>query len=271
MISLTERFENMTETEGVDIIKELPQAQLYEAKTKIDNLQSLNCALETENMELKNQVTRLIKDNYELAQCLKSFTEDDLKSQRRLDLAPQPSEPGSVHVPPADGHEEQKRENKADQKILTYPPSSKKLKQSTQTCAQQQQPKSNKQQQANRIRQQQQPTKKQDQVEKIERSKEQARPTIIIAGDSMVRNMKGWLMSRRKSVKVQTFPGANTDEMEIFIKPLINRNPQHLVLHCGTNNLAYKDPEDVAGNIIGMVQEIKKTWYWLLCLHFDHP
>ena len=65
----------------------------------------------------------------------------------------------------------------------------------------------------------------------------------------MVRNMKGWLMSRRKAVKVQTFPGANTDEMEIFIKPLINRNPQHLVLHCGTNDLAYKDPEDVARNI----------------------
>ena len=156
-----------TETEGVDIIKELPQAQLYKAKAKIDDLQSLNCALETENMELKNQVTRLIKDNYELAQCLKSFTEDDLKSQRRLDLAPQPPEPGSVHVPPADGHVEQKRENKADQKILTYPPSSKNLKQSTQICAQQQQVKSNKQQQANRIRQQQQLTKKQDQVKKL--------------------------------------------------------------------------------------------------------
>ena len=105
MISLTERFENMTETEGVDIIKELPQAQLHEAKAKIDELQSLNCALETESMELKNQVTRLIKNNYELAQCLKTFTEDDLKSQRRFDLAPQPPEPGSVHVPPADGHE----------------------------------------------------------------------------------------------------------------------------------------------------------------------
>ena len=61
VISLTERFENMAETEGADIIKELPQAQLYEAKAKIDDLQSLNCALETENMELKNQVTRMIK------------------------------------------------------------------------------------------------------------------------------------------------------------------------------------------------------------------
>ena len=69
--------------------------------------------------------------------------------------------------------------------------------------------------------------------------------------------MKGWLMSRRKSVKVQTFPGANIDKMDIFVKPLINRNPQHLVLHCVTNDLAYKDPEDVSRNIIRMVQEIK--------------
>ena len=53
-------------------------------------------------------------------------------------------------------------------------------------------------------------------------------------------------------------PRANTDEMEVFIKPLINRNPQHLVLHCGTHDLAYKDTEDVAGNIIRIVQEIKK-------------
>ena len=86
----------------------------------------------------------------------------------------------------------------------------------------------------------------------------EVRPTIIIAGDSMVRSTKGWLLSRRKSVKVQTFSGATTDEMEVFIRPLINRYPQHPVLHCGTNDLAYKDPEDVAGNIIRMVQEIKK-------------
>ena len=86
----------------------------------------------------------------------------------------------------------------------------------------------------------------------------EVRPTIIIAGDSMVRSMKGWLLSRRKSAKVQTFPGATTDEMEVFIKPLINRYPQHPVLHCGTNDLAYKDLEDVGGNIIRMVQAIKK-------------
>ena len=78
----------MTETEGVDVIKELPpppppppQAQLYELKAKIDDLRGLNCALET---GFKNQASRLINNNYELAQCLKSFTEDDLKTREDL-------------------------------------------------------------------------------------------------------------------------------------------------------------------------------------------
>ena len=173
---------------------------MYEAKAEIDDLQSLNCARETENLELKNQVTRLIKNNYELAQCLKTFTEDDLKSQRRFDLAPQPPEPGSVHVPPADGHEgktssvqqytvpkgnginkdpakshggiteEQKGETKLTKKSSLIP-HLQKLKRSTQTCAQQQQPKSNKQQQAKRIRQQQQPTKSKIKSKKLKNLK----------------------------------------------------------------------------------------------------
>ena len=53
-------------------------------------------------MELKNQVSRLIKNYYELAQCLRTFTEDDLKSQA---LPPQPEPSGTVlqESSPADG------------------------------------------------------------------------------------------------------------------------------------------------------------------------
>ena len=102
----------------------------------------------------------MIKTNYGLAQYLKTFTENDLKSQRRFDLASQPKpsgtvsqEPGSVHVRPADGDEgkrssvqqrtvpktdginkdpakshgsktEQKGENKTNQNLITYLPPS---------------------------------------------------------------------------------------------------------------------------------------------------
>ena len=53
-------------------------------------------------MELKNQVSRLIKNYYGLAQCLRTFTEDDLKIHS---LPPQPEPSGTVlqEPGPADG------------------------------------------------------------------------------------------------------------------------------------------------------------------------
>ena len=61
------------------------------------------------------------------------------------------------------------------------------------------------------------------------------KPGIFIAGDSMVRELKGKLMSRNKSVKVYSFSGATADDMESFLVPLLNK--MHIMLHVGTNNL----------------------------------
>ena len=43
---------------------------------------------------------------------------------------------------------------------------------------------------------------------------------IIIAGDSLLKNINGWLMSRSKRVKVHSFPGATVCDMEDYLKPL---------------------------------------------------
>ena len=40
---------------------------------------------------------------------------------------------------------------------------------------------------------------------------------IFIAGDSMVRELTGWLMSINKSVKVYSFSGATADDMERYL------------------------------------------------------
>ena len=52
----------------------------------------------------------------------------------------------------------------------------------------------------------------------------------MIAGDSIVKGQKGWLMSREQMVKVHSFSGAKTDDMDFFLKPLLNREPDHLIL-----------------------------------------
>ena len=61
---------------------------------------------------------------------------------------------------------------------------------------------------------------------------------IIIAGGPIVKDIKGWLMSRQKSVKVYSFSGADTEDMEHFLQPLINKKPDQITLHIGTNDVS---------------------------------
>ena len=61
---------------------------------------------------------------------------------------------------------------------------------------------------------------------------------IIIASDYIVKDIKGWLMSRQKSVKVYTFSGVDTGDMEHFLQPLINKKPDQIILHIGTNDVS---------------------------------
>ena len=77
-------------------------------------------------------------------------------------------------------------------------------------------------------------------MEKFEEQTEKrnSKPGIIIAGVSMVKNVKGWLMSRKKHVNKYSFLGATTDEMESFLKPLIARQPEDIIIHIGTNDLS---------------------------------
>ena len=75
-------------------------------------------------------------------------------------------------------------------------------------------------------------------------------PTIIVVRDSMIKNIKDWLMSRKKQVKFSLFPGATTEEMNFFLKPLISRKPDQIILHTGTNDLSQGSVEQVSCNII---------------------
>ena len=82
------------------------------------------------------------------------------------------------------------------------------------------------------------------------------KPKVIIEGDSIVKDMKGWIMSRNKLVKVHSFSGANTTDMESFLVTLLNKKPDHLILHAGTNDLAYSKANQAAERIVkltGMV------------------
>ena len=50
-------------------------------------------------------------------------------------------------------------------------------------------------------------------AQKVEIIKQLRKPKIIVAGDSILENLHGWMMARSKSVKIHSFPGATTEDM----------------------------------------------------------
>ena len=91
---------------------------------------------------------------------------------------------------------------------------------------------------------------------KAKTTKQLRKPKIIAVGDSILKNLHGWMMARSKSVKIYSFPGATTEDMVSYLMPLINKKPDHILLHIGTNNLATDSPQEIAENILGLTQMI---------------
>ena len=91
---------------------------------------------------------------------------------------------------------------------------------------------------------------------KAETTKQLRKPKIIVAGDSILKSLHGWMMTRSKSVKIHSFPGATTEDMVSYLTPLINKRPDHILLHIGTNNLATDSPQEIAESILALTQMI---------------
>ena len=82
----------------------------------------------------------------------------------------------------------------------------------------------------------------------------------VVAGDSLLKNLKGWMMARDGKIKVNSFPGATTQDMHHYLKLLLARKPDHVILHCSTDNLMNSlDAEDVANKIIELGRNIADT------------
>ena len=64
-------------------------------------------------------------------------------------------------------------------------------------------------------------------------------------------------MSRGKRVKVNSFSGANIEDMEDFLTPIMRRKPDEIILHVGTNNLQNDSPGMIANNILKLAQKIE--------------
>ena len=82
---------------------------------------------------------------------------------------------------------------------------------------------------------------------------------VMIAGDSVLKHLQGHKISRNSRVKVSSFPGCTTEDMHDFIKPLLRKNPDDIILHVGTNSLRSCDtPRACADEIIDLATIVSR-------------
>ena len=60
--------------------------------------------------------------------------------------------------------------------------------------------------------------------------------TTLIVGDSVLARIEEKRISGNRSVKVRIFSEATTHDMYDYLKPLLKKNPDNILLHVGTNN-----------------------------------
>lgn len=80
----------------------------------------------------------------------------------------------------------------------------------------------------------------------------------VVCGDSIVQNVRGWKLSRSNKVVVKSFSGATTSDMEDYLKPIIRKCPESLILHVGTNDLlSIQTPQQIAESIVNLADQIE--------------
>jgi hypothetical protein len=72
--------------------------------------------------------------------------------------------------------------------------------------------------------------------------KEKTKRSVLIAGDSIIQHVHGWELSNEDyNVAVKSFSSSKLEDMKDYLKPLIRRKPDEIILHIGTNNLKDAD------------------------------
>ena len=81
---------------------------------------------------------------------------------------------------------------------------------------------------------------------------------VVLVGDSMTKFIQPKKLSRNHHVSSHSFPGATVEDMHDFIKPLLRRKPEKVILHVGTNNVKNDNPKRIKGKITELVDAIRK-------------
>ena len=88
----------------------------------------------------------------------------------------------------------------------------------------------------------------------------QRHSNIAVLGDSMLKHLNPRRIQHGidHKVTIKTFPGAGVDEMIHYVRPTLQKNPNHVILHVGTNDLQSKSPDTLITAISKLGEVITK-------------
>ena len=77
-------------------------------------------------------------------------------------------------------------------------------------------------------------------------------------GDSTVSGLMEKKMPRNRKVKIRFFPGAKIKDTFHYAIPLLEKNPDYVILYVGTNDAPYKGGSDISNEILELMRFIKE-------------
>ena len=83
--------------------------------------------------------------------------------------------------------------------------------------------------------------------------------TVLVVGDSMLAGVDEKRMSNGCPVKVRVFPGATINDMFDYIKPLLQKCPDTVILHVGTNDCPYDTSRTILDKLLKLKTFISKS------------
>ena len=119
-------------------------------------------------------------------------------------------------------------------------------------------PKSQKDNEINQV--EQQSSKQNSNAQRSDKSQSPKKKVTAVLGDSIIKNLQGWRLSDDNNhVVVKSFAGANCTDMEDYLKPVVRKEPENIILHVGTNDLNKSaSPDQIAQGIINLGIQINQ-------------
>ena len=97
----------------------------------------------------------------------------------------------------------------------------------------------------------------------ISKESKSAKKKVFILGDSIIKHVKSYSLSESLDnckICVKDLPGARVRCMQDYVRPTIRENPNHIILHVGTNDLTTNIPtEKVVESIIDLASSLKSN------------